>query len=134
MIYIHSSVSAAGNVARARAITIGQFNPTLNLNLNASLKGTADVGVISPTYVFETLFLGGQAAASLAALYGNSSASINGTLSGALGPIPFSRTFDVSDSRSAFGDLLPQFALRWNSGVNNWMTYLTGDIPVGAYD
>jgi hypothetical protein len=24
--------------------------------------------------------------------------------------------------------------LKWNNGVNNWMTYLTGDIPVGAYD
>jgi hypothetical protein len=29
---------------------------------------------------------------------------------------------------------LPQFAIRWNAGVNNWMTYLTGDIPVGAYN
>jgi hypothetical protein len=77
--------------------------------------------------------LGGQAAVSLAAIYGNSSADINGTLSGTLGPIPFSRALDVSDSRDAFGDLFPQFALRWNSGVNNWMTYLTGDIPVGAY-
>jgi len=133
-IYIHTNVSAGGNVAAARAITIGQFNPTLNLNLNASLKATADLGVISPTYVFETPVLGGQAAVSLAAIYGNSSADINGSLSGALGPIPFSRPFDVSDSRDAFGDLFPQFALRWNSGVNNWMTYLTGDIPVGAYD
>ena len=24
--------------------------------------------------------------------------------------------------------------LKWNNGANNWMTYLTGDIPVGAYD
>jgi hypothetical protein len=134
LIYIHTNVSAASNVAAARAITIGQFNPTLNLNLNASLNATADVGVISPTYVFATPFLGGQAAASLAAIYGNSSANINGTLSGTLGPIPFSRPFDVSDSRDAFGDLFPQFTVRWNSGVNNWMTYLTGDIPVGAYD
>jgi hypothetical protein len=33
-----------------------------------------------------------------------------------------------------FGDLVPQFNLRWNSGVHNVMTYITGDIPVGAYD
>ena len=26
------------------------------------------------------------------------------------------------------------FSLRWNAGVNNYMTYITGDIPVGAYD
>jgi hypothetical protein len=24
--------------------------------------------------------------------------------------------------------------LKWNAGVHNFMTYLTGDIPVGAYD
>ena len=28
---------------------------------------------------------------------------------------------------------MPQFALRWNAGANNFMTYVTGDIPVGAY-
>jgi hypothetical protein len=134
MIYIHDSVSASSNVATARAITIGQFNPTLTQSLNASLRATSDIGVVSPTYVFATPVLGGQAAVSLAAIYGNGSADINGTLSGALGPIPFSRAFDVSDSRDAFGDLFPQFALRWNAGVNNWMTYVTGDIPVGAYD
>ena len=25
------------------------------------------------------------------------------------------------------------FQLKWNAGVNNYMTYITGDIPVGAY-
>jgi len=32
-----------------------------------------------------------------------------------------------------FVDLLPMFAERWNVGVNNYMAYLTGDIPVGRY-
>ena len=32
------------------------------------------------------------------------------------------------------GDLYPTAQLYWNSGVNNWMTYVTGDIPVGDYD
>ena len=88
MIYIHDSVSASSNVATARAITIGQFSPTLNQNLNASLRATSDIGVISPTYVFATPVLGGQAAVSLAAIYGNSSADISGSLSGSLGPPP----------------------------------------------
>ena len=26
------------------------------------------------------------------------------------------------------------FTLKWNHGVHNWMTYITGDIPVGAYN
>ncbi len=35
---------------------------------------------------------------------------------------------------TGFGDLYPQAFLRWNSGVDNFMAYATGDIPVGAYD
>jgi len=30
--------------------------------------------------------------------------------------------------------LYPQISLRWNSGVNNFMTYMMGDVPVGDYD
>ena len=26
------------------------------------------------------------------------------------------------------------FQLKWNAGVNNFMTYITGDMPAGAYD
>ena len=32
-----------------------------------------------------------------------------------------------------FWGSVPEFALRWNAGVHNYMTYITGDIPVGAY-
>ena len=64
--------------------------------------------------------------------------SLAGTLTGALttpfGAIPFLRSDSISDSVWGFGDLVPQFNLRWNSGVHNYMTYITGDIPVGAYD
>ena len=38
------------------------------------------------------------------------------------------------DSVWGFTDLYPVVSLAWSSGVHNWMTYLTGDIPVGAYD
>jgi hypothetical protein len=134
IIALPTSASAFGKVATARGVTIGQFNPTLNLNINASINANVTVGVISPTYVFETPFLGGQAALSLAAIYGRSSASLNATIFGTLGPLPFSQSMYTSDSRAAFGDLFPQFAVRWNAGVNNWMTYITGDIPVGAYN
>jgi hypothetical protein len=34
----------------------------------------------------------------------------------------------------AFGDIIPKFAVRWNAGVDNYMTYVTGDLPVGKYD
>ena len=35
---------------------------------------------------------------------------------------------------AGFGDLYPQASLRWNMGVHNFMTYVMGDIPVGAYE
>jgi hypothetical protein len=41
---------------------------------------------------------------------------------------------ETSDSVRGGTDLYPIAALYWNSGNNNAMAYLTGDIPVGAYD
>jgi hypothetical protein len=56
----------------------------------------------------------------------------------AVGPISgsasFSRSDTINDTLSGFGDLLPFFSLRWNVGVNNYMVYVTGNVPVGAYD
>ena len=40
----------------------------------------------------------------------------------------------IADSNTGFGDLYPTATLKWHDGVHNWMTYMTGDIPVGAYD
>ena len=82
--------------------------------------------------------LGGQASASLVAAYGVVSTTLAGQLSGNLtgpggGSIPFMRSDSFSDTTWGFGDLIPQFALRWNAGVNNYMAYITGDIPAGAY-
>jgi len=80
----------------------------------------------------------GQAAVALAEAYGRTSSSVGGTLSGTLatplGSIPFMRSDSISDTLWGFSDLVPFFSLRWNAGVNNFMTYVTGDVPVGAYD
>ena len=46
---------------------------------------------------------------------------------------PFARSDTISDTTWGFGDVEPIFQLKWNAGVNNYMTYITGDIPVGAY-
>ena len=136
-IYYHTSVSAGADVARAREIEIGRFPANLSATVNANLNATGDLALVIPSYVFATPVLGGQAAVSLMGIYGRSSASLAGTLNGALtvGPfsLPFSRTDSISNSVTGFGDLYPQFALRWNAGVNNFMTYVTGDIPVGTY-
>jgi hypothetical protein len=138
-IYYHTTVSAGGDVARAREISISRIPANLTANLNASLNATGDLGLVNPTYVFGSPVLGGQASVSVLAAYGTTSASLAGTLTGALSlpggiTIPFGPRFDsISNTAWGFGDVAPQFSLRWNAGVNNYMTYITGDIPVGVY-
>src|SRR4051794_34637070 len=138
-IYYHTSVSAGADVARARVFTLGRVpaNLNVNANLNLNLNATGDLGLVLPSYVFATQVLGGQASVSLLAAYGVVGTSLAGTLSGVLttpfGNVPFARSDTISDTTWGFGDLAPQFALRWNAGVHNYMTYITGDIPVGAY-
>ena len=46
---------------------------------------------------------------------------------------PFSRSDSISDAVFGISSLIPQLFLRWNFGVHNFMTYATGDIPVGSY-
>ena len=133
-IYYHTTVSGGGNIALSKEISIGQFNPALNVNVNANLHGNGNIGFISPSYVFETPFFGGQASASVLAAYGRNAASLDATIGGSLAGIPLpNRAIDLQQTTWGFGDLAPMFAVRWNAGVNNFMTYITGDIPVGLY-
>jgi hypothetical protein len=132
-VYYHTSVSAGADVAAAREIQIGRFNPSLNVNLNANLNANADLGLFIPSYVFATPVLGGQLAVQMATIVGSSSANVNGTLTASLPPFSVMRTDSILDTVTGFGDLYPMATLKWNMGVNNFMTYVTGDIPVGNY-
>ena len=125
-----TDVSGSGNVAVARQISIGQFNPTINVSVNANVHANVDLQMFIPTYVFATPFLGGQASASLLGMFGGNNTSLNATFT--VGPI--NKTISLEQTTWGVGDLIPQFAVRWNAGVNNYMTYLTGDIPVGFYN
>jgi hypothetical protein len=40
----------------------------------------------------------------------------------------------LEGSLTSYGDLAPFAELLWNHGVNNYMAYVTGNIPVGDYD
>jgi hypothetical protein len=125
----YTDVSASGSAAVAREIRIGQFNPTINVSVNANVHAKVDLPMLIPTYVFATPFFGGQASASLLGLYGNNDSALNATLTAG----PLARSIGLQQTTSGFGDLIPQFAVRWNAGVNNYLAYLTGDIPVGKY-
>ena len=133
MINYYTDVSASGNAAVSKEISIGQFNPALNASVNANIHAKADLQIAIPSYVFATPFFGGQAAASLLTLYGRNDTSLNATLTGTVGPIPFARTLGLQQTTWGVGDLIPLFTVRWNAGVNNFMTYITGDVPVGLY-
>jgi hypothetical protein len=132
-VYYHTSVSAGADVAASREIQIGRFNPSLSVNLNANLHATADLAIIVPSYTFATPVLGGQLAVQMGTIVGTTSANVNGTLTASLPPFSLMRTDSISDTTTGFGDLYPLASLKWNMGVNNFMTYITGDIPVGNY-
>jgi hypothetical protein len=133
-VYYHTTLAASGAVAAAREIQIGRFSPTVNVNLNANLNAQADLLLLNPTYTFATPVLGGQLAIGVTGIFGRSAASINGTLTASVGPLVATRMGSIGDSLTSVGDLYPMVTLKWNAGVHNFMTYATGDIPVGAYD
>ena len=134
-IYYHTSVKAGADVAFARQVSRGRITTNFTANLSgANLDADADLELAIPQYVFATPFLGGQAAVALLVPYGRNTVSVDATLAGALGPFGFTVSGGRTDSVSGFGDLIPMFSVRWNNGVHNWMSYITGDIPVGAYN
>jgi hypothetical protein len=119
-IYYHSSVEGGGGK-----------NFILGSAIVAGLQGRADLNVTGVTYTFASPVLGGQAAFSLFGSGGHMRASIDATLTGPLGnTISGQRT----DTLTAFGDALWQTTLKWNHGVDNYMIYATGNLPIGAYE
>ncbi len=118
--YYHTSVDAGKNAAFQQGGRI-----------EAGLNSRADLFLLSPNYAFATPILGGQLAVGLTSFVAPVTTGISGTLTGPRGnTISGSRT----NSITGFGDLYPQASLKWNQGVNNFMTYVMGDLPVGAYD
>ncbi len=117
--YYHTSVNAGGS----RNFVLGGV-------ITAGLKAHADLILFGPTYVFASPVLGGQLAISVLAFGGNSQGSITASLTGPRGnTISGKRTDDIT----SFGDLFPTISLKWNRGHHNFMSYLAGNIPVGAY-
>jgi hypothetical protein len=137
-IYYHTSVSAGADVARAREFETGRIALGATANVSATLDARADLALALPTYTFATPVFGGQLTVGAIGIYGGVNTSLAGSVTGALatplGTIPFSRFDTISDSVTGFGDVLPIATLRWNAGIHNYMTYITGDIPVGTYD
>jgi hypothetical protein len=133
-IYLHSSVSAGGEVAASRAIRLGNRTTNLTVNLDAELRARVDIGALAPGYTFAQPVLGGQLTLSALFIYGYQKANIDANITGALGSIGFATSRSVSQDMTGFGDIFPQATLKWNHGVHNTMVYGMMNIPVGAYD
>src|SRR5215216_5562805 len=133
--YYHTSVSAGGDVAFARQVSRGKITTNFTGNLSDNLNADVDLGLAIPSYTFEQRFLGAQATVLMLVPYGRSKASVDATLAGNLGLGPgFTIGGSRTDEITGFADLGPQFNLRWNQGVNNYMTYIATNLTVGRYD
>ena len=134
-VFYNTNVSGSGALALAKEFEIRNIPLNLQAQINANVHATGTLDLVVPTYVFATPVLGGQASVSLLEGYGRTSTSLNGSVAGTINGMPFGPRFDsINDSTWGFSDFIPQFALRWNSGVNNYMAYVTGDVPIGAYN
>lgn len=118
-IYYHASADASGS----RNFIIGGL-------LTSGIDARVDLAFFAPTYTFKEPVLGGQAAVSLGWGAGTYRVSANVAVAG-----PQGNTVErsASDKTSGGSDLYPMATLKWHDGRNNWMTYVTGDIPTGAY-
>ena len=132
-VYYHTTVSASGlspppgklgrkisgerqrqlERKRARPSRCRDAEPVLHLR-DAGARRTIELGAVGA--------------------FGRVAANVDGTLTTVAGPIVATRTGSIGDSLTGIGDIYPMATLKWNAGVHNFMTYLTGDIPVGAYD
>jgi hypothetical protein len=127
-------VSASGDVARAREIRIGDLDRSATVDLNVKLKSDAYLFLLNPTYVVPKSVLGGQFAIGMTAIVGTMSSSLAGTLTVNANGAAATRQGRIDSTVAGFSDLYPMATLRWPKGNNNFMVYLTGDIPVGTYD
>jgi hypothetical protein len=118
--FYHATAAASPSLSftRAGGIQVGVKSPT-------------DFGMLTPTYVFATPVLGGQAAIGMTALYGLNTTSVSATLTG---PGGASLSGSRSDQVVGFGDLYPAASLKWNRDAHNIMIYATAAVPVGVYD
>ena len=80
---------------------------------------------LRPPYLVDSLTL------AMLAFVGTNHVALDGTITAGIGNFTVTRQGSIGDTTTGFGDLYPAGTLRWNSGVNNFMIYGTGDIPVG---
>ena len=135
-VFYYNQVSAGGNVAFAKQVSLGNINANFNGNFSANVHGSAEPLYLAlPGYTFATPVLGGQFNITVGIPYGRIESSVDATVMGNLGfgLGGFTVGRSLTEAVTGLGDIFPAASLRWNSGVNNFMTYLTGNLTTGLY-
>ena len=130
----YAATSAGADVATARAITSGRIPKTIRLDDASTYKSGHDTLNINPAYAFATPVFGGQFSVGLTVAAGSQTVELDRVLTATVGSTTVTRRVKEIDTTTGFGDLNPLAQLRWSSGVHNWTTYVTGNIPVGVYN
>jgi hypothetical protein len=132
--YFHATLMGGNNQATADTLPLFRRTTTLTVQLDADIRTNVDLAILTPGYTFAMPVLGGRLGFNLYVPVGSARTQIDQLVTGALGPIGFAKQSSISDSLTSFGDPAPQLSLKWNQGVNNFMVYSRGGIPVGDYN
>ena len=131
--YFHATLAGGSSVATADVLPLFP-RTTLRVQLDSDIKTNVDIAILTPAYTFATPIWGGRLDFKLFVPVGGARTQIDALATGALGPIGFATQNSISDTLRSFGDPAPQLSLKWNEGVNNFMVYSRGGIPVGDYN
>ena len=110
----------SGSADKSRTFQHGQ-------SISTGLKTRESLALIQLGYVAQEKILGGQAYVGFG--WGPGANTTSASVSVTHPNIEWNR----SNMMTGGTDIYPLASLTWNAGNNNFKTYVTGDIPVGAY-
>ena len=96
-------------------------------SLNAGLSARESIFLFQLGYSAEEKILGGQPYVGVGWGPGANTTTASASVSG------LNTEFNKANSVTGSTDIYPLASLAWNKGNNNFMTYVTGAIPVGTY-
>ncbi|RAZ42360.1 phenol degradation protein [Polynucleobacter paneuropaeus] len=96
-------------------------------SVNAGLSARESIFLFQLGYSAEEKILGGQPYVGVGWGPGSNTTTAFASVSS------LNTEFNKANSVTGSTDIYPLASLAWNKGNNNFMTYVTGDIPVGTY-
>ena len=100
-----------------------QHGPSINAGVNAS----ESIAFVQLGYASEEKIFGGQPYIGVGWGPGANTTTAFASVTGTRYEL------NRADHTTGISDLYPQASLSWNKGNNNFMTYITGDVPIGTY-